>query len=197
MTERSRRRHQEAYRTLMLLYPRDLRIDHGAEMVQVFGDLVRERGRRVWGRTAVDLAVSLPRTHMEVVMSTAWSRTALLTLITVLAAAAVLAFVVFGMPAIPFAVVVIAVAVAQRSRLARAVDGSPASRNRTALVVLWLSSLVLVGTAASWFFAISRGYGFPDGVLFAYNALGLGSAAGLVASSIVLIKRRHIRRTRA
>lgn len=197
MTDLPYRRHQDVYRALTLLYPRDLRVEHGAEMVQVFGDLVRERGRRMWGRTLVDLAVSLPRTHMEAIMSTVWSRTVLLTVTAILAAAAVVAILAFGTPAIPFAVVLVGAAVAQRSRLARAVDGGPASTSRTALVVLWLSGLVFVGTVVSWFVAIGRGYGFPDGVLLAYNALGLGSLAGLIASSIVLIRRRRSRQVRA
>lgn len=190
-------RHQDVYRALTLLYPRELRVEHGAEMVQVFGDLVRERGRRMWGRTVVDLAVSLPRTHMEVIMSTAWSRTVLLTLTTILAAAAVIAIFAVGTPAIPFAVLLVGAAVAQRSRLARAVDGGPASTNRAALAVLGLSALLFVGSIVGWILAIDRADSIGDGALLAYNAIGLGSLAGIVAASIVLLRRRRVSRTRA
>lgn len=182
-------RHTRAYRMLTWLYPGDLRAEHGAEMVQVFGDLIRERGRRAWTRTMVDLAVSLPRTHMEVIMSTAWSRTALLTALTIVAALAVVGVLTLGVAAIPAAIVLVAVAVAQRSRLARAVDGGPGARSRAALVVLTCSALLLTGTVVSWFWGIERGYSFPDGVLLAYNLLGFGSLAGIVSSAIVLVKR--------
>lgn len=184
-------RHAHVYRLLTSLYPADLRAEHGAEMVQVFGDLVRERGRRAWARTMVDLAVSLPRTHMEVIMSTAWSRTALLTVITIAAAGAVVGVLAIGVAAIPAAVVLVAVAVAQRSRLARAVDGGPGARSRAALVVLTFSALLLTGTVVSWFWGMERGYSFPDGVLLAYNLLGFSSLAGVVSSAIVLAKRRR------
>jgi len=59
------------YRRLLLLYPASFRREWGDEMLGVFGDLARDthRTRGTWGlarlagRTAVDLAVSLPDAH--------------------------------------------------------------------------------------------------------------------------------------
>jgi hypothetical protein len=59
-------RSERIYQALLLAYPREFRRDHGAEMVQVFGDLCREEKRRggtfgllmVWVRTVPDLAAT-------------------------------------------------------------------------------------------------------------------------------------------
>lgn len=183
-------RHRAVYRSLVWLYPRQLRAAHGAEMVQVFDDLVRERGRRVWVRTMIDLAVSLPRTHLEVVMSAPVTRSALGIVLAVAAALGVLAVLVFGPAALPIPIAIAVLAVAQRSRLARAVEPTPSRRSLGAVVALVLSAAVLAGTVASWFVAVDRGYSFPDGVLLVYNVLGIASVLGIVISTILLLRRR-------
>src|SRR3954465_12933472 len=63
---------QRIYRSLLLLYPRAFRQVYGADMVQVFGDRLREEGatsRRgsvaVWFSTLIDLFKSAPLQRME------------------------------------------------------------------------------------------------------------------------------------
>jgi len=75
--ERSLARSQRIYRSLLLVYPRAFRQVYGADMVQVFGDRLREeratRGSRasvaVWCRTVLDLFKSAPLQRMERRMS--------------------------------------------------------------------------------------------------------------------------------
>jgi hypothetical protein len=75
--DRSLARHQRIYRKLLLAYPRAFRQVYGAEMVQVFGDRLREvrerTGRhadaRVWAGTLLDLFKSAPVQRMERTMS--------------------------------------------------------------------------------------------------------------------------------
>lgn len=75
--DRSLARHQRTYRTLLLLYPRAFRQVYGADMVQVFGDRLREErersGRRatssVWFRTLLDLFKTAPLQRLEKKMS--------------------------------------------------------------------------------------------------------------------------------
>lgn len=65
--------HQRLYRTMLLAYPRAFRQVYGADMVQVFGDRLRDererRGRRanlrVWVFTLVDLFKTAPLQRME------------------------------------------------------------------------------------------------------------------------------------
>jgi hypothetical protein len=65
--------HQRLYRTMLLAYPRAFRQVYGADMVQVFGDRLREErerhGRRasvgVWFLTLLDLFKTAPLQRME------------------------------------------------------------------------------------------------------------------------------------
>ena len=71
--DRSLARHKRIYRTLLLLYPRAFRQVFGADMVQVFGDMLREERERsrprastvVWLRTLLDLFKTAPLQRME------------------------------------------------------------------------------------------------------------------------------------
>jgi hypothetical protein len=75
--ERSVTGSQRIYRSLLLVYPRAFRQVYGADMVQVFGDRLREErsasgGRgsvAVWFRTLLDLFKSAPLQRMEKPMS--------------------------------------------------------------------------------------------------------------------------------
>jgi len=47
--------HQRIYRSLLRLYPADYRRAHGEQMVQLFGDQLREDGGRAWLAAPVDV----------------------------------------------------------------------------------------------------------------------------------------------
>lgn len=74
---RSLARHQRIYRKLLLAYPRAFRQVYGADMVQVFGDRLRDEqartgrraGLRIWAGTLGDLFRSAPVQRMEETMS--------------------------------------------------------------------------------------------------------------------------------
>ncbi len=92
---RSLARHQRIYRTLLLLYPRAFRQVYGADMVQVFGDRLREERERsghgttaVWLRTLVDLFKSAPVQRLEKKMSKEAAFAILFALILIVAVAA-------------------------------------------------------------------------------------------------------------
>ena len=58
-------RHHALYRSLLRLYPRSFRADYGPAMSQLFGDRVRDRGRRAWLEAAPDLVRTVPVQRME------------------------------------------------------------------------------------------------------------------------------------
>lgn len=55
-----------AYRALLRLYPRRFREEYGVDMALLFAEQLRsEPAGRVWARTVVDLAITVPTRHME------------------------------------------------------------------------------------------------------------------------------------
>lgn len=192
-------RHEMVYHWLLWLYPGDLRADHGQEMAQVFHDLVRERGRRIWGLIALDLAVSVPRTRLESIMNkTVDHRTVTATIFLVGLLLSVLALMLFGTVGLPIPIVVATLALTQRSRFARVLESSEGQRRgRTPLLVFVVSAAIFCGTVATWLVATGRGYGFSDATLLVYNLLGIGSLVGVVVSGVMLASRRRASSTPA
>ena len=60
---------ERCYRALLLLYPRGFRRDYASQMVQLFRDQRRDRGRRAWLTTWRDLFTTVPTRNLEAFMS--------------------------------------------------------------------------------------------------------------------------------
>jgi len=76
------------YRSMVRLYPRDFRREYGEDLVGHYDDLVADRGARAARtRTALDLAITIPRYHLEHVMTEQHSAAALSLVIGLFAAA--------------------------------------------------------------------------------------------------------------
>jgi hypothetical protein len=59
-----------AYRVLLRLYPRRFRDEYGPDMALLFADQLRDEPvSRVWVRSLVDLAVTVPQQHLETHMN--------------------------------------------------------------------------------------------------------------------------------
>ena len=82
---------ERTYRALLLLYPRRFRRDYRSEMVQLFRDQRRDRGRRAWLTTLHDLFTTVPARNLEAIMSMSPQRK-----IVAAAIAATLGFLVFA-----------------------------------------------------------------------------------------------------
>ena len=58
------------YSVLLRCYPRDFRREYGEDMTQLLRlQLVDENAARVWGRTVVDLALTVPSLRLEALMA--------------------------------------------------------------------------------------------------------------------------------
>ena len=101
-------RHETLYRALLALYPRSFRDAYAEPMAQLFGDRLRDRGRRVWLETAADLVRTVPVQRMEAVMARV-SPGARVVALAVVVAGAVLGSVGLGGGAAPLLVVLAAV----------------------------------------------------------------------------------------
>jgi hypothetical protein len=110
------------YRSLVRLYPSAFRHEYGEDLVAHYGDLVSDRGpRAARARTALDLAITIPRYHLEHVMTEQHS-TIVVGLVIGLFAAGGLASLMTGVgpPSLILCAVAIVLAVTQRSTLSRA-----------------------------------------------------------------------------
>lgn len=141
-------RHTRAYRALLRLYPRQFRATYGEPMAQLFGDSVRDTGRRAWLRTAADLARSVPTQRIEVIVNRLSPAARVLALAFLVLSATVLGIGVGG-PAVAVAVALVAVAVAigQRRLFADVPFGERAPLRRAVIQTWWAPIAALLGLA--------------------------------------------------
>lgn len=146
-----------AYRSLLVLYPRDFRDRYSDDLVQTLTDLSAELGPlRAWRRVTLDLVVTVQRYRMETFMKEEHASTVLILATTAMASAGIISLflgLVLGVLLVPLAVVV---AITQRGKLARSLDAVDASRLRrkrlriaailaVSLPVIYLVSLPILG----------------------------------------------------
>ena len=146
-----------AYRSLLVLYPRDFRDRYSDDLVQTLTDLSAELGpRKAWRRVTLDLIVTVPNYRMETIMKEEHRSMALIVATTVMACAGIISPMIglpLGLLLVPLAAVV---AITQRGRLARSMDAVDASRLRrkrlriaavlaVSLPVIYLVSLPILG----------------------------------------------------
>lgn len=190
-------RHQRVYRTVLLVYPRAFRQVYGADMVQVFGDHLREcrerEGRagtlRVWTRTMLDVFRTAPIERMEVRMS----REALFALVYGLILLVGVVTVVLGLGGPLVAIPIIAVLIAGAAFLTtrtkdRVTEDAPAP-GFTA-VQWWLIPAVLMGVAS---IAMGARQLIEDPKIENVVALGIFGGAGLLTITGVAIRFRRRR----
>lgn len=160
------------YRALVRLYPRSFRDHYADDLVLHFEDLARRDGaRRAWRRTAVDLLVTVPRYRMETIMEPRHSALGVLLLVAVFALAGLLGYFAGFAPALLLVIVSIAIAVAERGRLASSLRPPTASRRRRLLVASGLLMLASLATFYIGFADLADDDHWPTGRLLLYNGV--------------------------
>jgi hypothetical protein len=111
-----------AYRTLLRLYPRTFRHAFADDLVTMLEDLVTNKGRlHAWRICALDLLVTVPRMHLERAMNPSHTTTTITFGIALLAAAGAASILTGLYPGALLLAAAVALGVAQRSALARAI----------------------------------------------------------------------------
>jgi hypothetical protein len=182
------------YRKLTRLYPEAFRLHYADDLVVHFADLVeRDGSAAAWRRTALDLLVTVPRYRLESAMNIRRTTSTLVVLVAALTTAAVGAFAAGFAPLGLMAVLLaVALAVAERSRLARSMRPVGQSHRRRILVratVLGASSVASLvigmldlGDRASW----------PPRRLLAYNVAFFATAIGALACVATGLRRPEV-----
>lgn len=178
--------HEGAYRSLVRLYPKAFRMRYGPDLAQCFADLAaRDGSRRAWLRTAVDLAVTIPRYRLETIMKTTYSTTALNLIVIALALAGVMSFLTGLYPGTLFVVVAAAIAISQRGQLARSIRTPGRQIRRRRLIVASGLAVTMVVSTIAMVADVSNDPSWHGGKLLLYNGVFFGTLIGSVAYLIV------------
>ena len=120
------------YRTLTLLYPRAFRERYRDDLVQAHDDLIADLGpARAWGRSGLDLLVTVPRYRLETIMNSHNSNTGLrITVGALIALAAGTSLTVGVTYALVPLVLAGIIAIGQRTNLARSLRAPDTDRRR-------------------------------------------------------------------
>ena len=133
------------YRACITLYPPAFRRHYGEDLVQHFDDLVVDRGRRgACLRTGLDLVITVPLYRLERLMSPQHSATALVVVISLVAAAGVLSVLTGLYPGLVLLGVALVLGVARRSTLAQALRTPVVGLRRRRLTISAVLAVVFV-----------------------------------------------------
>lgn len=169
------------YRSLVRLYPSEFRRRYADDLVQHFADLVDERGTgTAWARTTIDLIVTVPRYRLERIMTEQHTTTALNVTISLVAAAGVLSLLTGLYPGAVLLAAAAAVAVGQRSSLARAIRTPHYDRRRRRLGASGILSAVFLAALVSYMRDVADGR-ISETSLIIHNAIGVAAVVGAVA----------------
>lgn len=168
------------YRSLVRLYPRSFRHEYGEDLVAHYGDLVADRGARAArARTALDLAITIPRYHLEHVMTEKHSTTVLGVVIGLFAAGGTaLVGGPFGL--ILFAVAIV-LAVTQRTTLSRALRVPNSNLRRRRLQTAAALGATFVLTYVTFLLTVGDSWTITD------TLLALVGTPAMIAAPLFLL----------
>jgi hypothetical protein len=177
------------YRTLVRLYPKTLRDTYGDDLVQHFDDLVADRGAAAgWGRTALDLFVTVPRYRLETIMNDRHSSNTVSAIAGLLAAAGVASILVGLYPGGLLLVVAVVIAIAQRSAIAGALRAPDPERRRHRLHIAAVLGVVFVASFIAYLMLIGDTWTTRETVLAIIGNAAMIGAVGFLAAGLLTPK---------
>lgn len=174
------------YRSLVRLYPSAFRHEYGEDLVAHYADLVADRGiRAARTRTALDLAITIPRYHLERVMTEQHSATTLSIIIGLFAVAGVASVMTGVGPGLILFVVAVVLAVAQRSTLARALRVPNSNLRRRRLLTAAILGAIFVASYTVYSMLIGDHWGARETVLTIVGTLAMIGAFGYLVAGLL------------
>ncbi len=174
-------RHVRLYRVLLALYPPSFQREYAPDLVQAFTDLARDRGlASTWARCSVDLAVTIPRLHMEALVHRYVPSSALAALVVLIVGLAGFAGVALGgVAAVPLLLMGAVLAASQRTALAQSLVIRPDQRHAR-LRMASILAVVCATAIGSWVYHINRYDDLGDTTVLLHNLVGLLSFVGAI-----------------
>ena len=162
------------YRACTNLYPSTFRQHYREDLVQHFDDLIVDRGlRRACLRTGLDLVITVPIYRLERIMSPQHTRTALVVVMSLVAAAGVLSLLTGVYPGLALLGAATVLAVAQRSTLAKALRTPVAGLRRRRLTISAVLAVVFLVCAGVYAMVIGDTWTPRDTVLAGVGTLAM------------------------
>ena len=179
--------HADLYRGLVRLYPKAFRRDYADDLVQNFTDLLANHGpSRTWRRTAVDLAVTVPRYRLETVMNPRHTNTTLHIATAVVGVAAVVGITTDLLPGgLVLLAVAAALTVVSASRLARSTRPPDTQRRRHLLIAAAVLAATCVTSTTAFRIELADDASWHGGKLVVYIAFFLTTAIGALVCLVV------------
>jgi hypothetical protein len=177
------------YRGFVRLYPGRFRRDYSDDLVQHFDDLVADRGARAaWARTSLDLTLTIPRYHLERIMNDQRSNIALNITIGVLATAGLASLMTDLYPGVigmVLFVAAVALAVTQRSTLARALRVPDSRLRHRRLRIGAILAGVFVTSYVVYLATIGDSWTSTSTVLTIIGTLAMFGAIGFLVAGLL------------
>jgi hypothetical protein len=176
------------YRSLVRLYPKAFRREYGDDLAQHFDDLVADRGvRAAWGRTALDLAVTVPCYRLETIMNERHSANTISIVVGLIAAAGIASLLVdVGIYLSPLLLIVaLVLAVSQRSAIARALRAPDSDGRRRRLRIAAVLGVVFVASFVAYLLLIGDTWTTRETVLAIIGNAAMIGAVGFLAAGLL------------
>lgn len=174
-----------AYRALVRLYPSAFRREYGEDLVAHYADLVADRGAKAARtRTALDLAITIPRHHLEHVMTERQSATTLSIVIGLLAVGGLAGLVTDVGPGLILLLVAAVLAFAQRSTLARALRVPDSNLRRRRLRTAAVLGVIFVISYVVYSVLIGESWTVRETVLTMIGVPAMFGAVGFLVAGL-------------
>ena len=174
------------YRALIRLDPAGFRRRYADDLVQHFSDLAADRGvRRAWGRTLVDLLVTVPRYRLESLMNEQHSASTHNLAIWLLVGAGMMSVLVGLAPGVVLVGVAVALAVGHRGKLAQALRTPDSNRRRRRLTTAAVLAAVFVATYTAYTAMIGDEWTVRETVLAAVGTPAMFGAVGFLIAGLL------------
>ena len=170
------------YRSLIHLYPRDFRQHYAEDLEQHFDDLVADRGvPAAWARTGLDLTVTVPRHHLERIMTEPHARTALNATVALLVLGGVATLTMDSRIGLVLLVLGLTLGLSQRSALASSFRVPDPSLRRKRLRTAAILGLVFAVSYVTFLLTVGDTWTITD------TALALIGTPAMIGAPLFLI----------
>lgn len=174
------------YRSLTRLYPSSFRREYRDDLVQHFADLAADRGlRAAWIRSGLDLAITVPRYHLEPLMTEPHSNIALNIAVGLVVAGGLAVTLVDSWVGLVLLVASLGLMATKRSALARALRMPDSGRRRDRLRKAAVLAGIFVASYGTFLLTVGDTWSPSDTILALVGTPAMFGAVGFLLAGLL------------